>query len=100
MNLEVIPLTRDHIANGKVGDCCECPVALALHDAGHHPSTVQPEQINFGGDDEEGDDCKLYTSFGMLSWMLRFDDGGRCEPFAIVMTDTGISTLAEYQEAL
>ena len=94
--MRLVPVTRDHIANGVDGSPCACPVALALNDAGYHPCDVQPDGINFGSDEKP--DARA-TSYGLFSWMDNFDFGRVAEPFTIVIAYR-VTTLDEYQKAL
>ena len=99
--MKLIPLTDEHINDGIAGDCTACPVALALSDACVHASSVQPSEINFGGDDGDDEDYDVrYTSADLSNWMFDFDGGKHCEPVTIVLLSDEVTTLAEYQEAL
>lgn len=41
----VVNVTQDHIDRGRPDNRCECPIALALLDAGHAEPDVSPQGI-------------------------------------------------------
>ena len=99
--MTLVPLDQKHIAEGIAGDCCACPVILALNDAGRYPSSVQPEEICWIDEDEGCDDERetTDTSRVLFDWMRRFDQGETCKPITIVVEPDLATTLAEWQEA-
>ena len=91
--MRLVPLTEKHIDEGKPALCAECPMALALEDAGisasvHHYCS---HLVGIGH-------VTMSTKLG--SWIEGFDLGSRMNPFTIVVDADRMSTLTEWQEAL
>lgn len=69
-----IKVTQDHIDHGLRGSCMQCPVALALRDAGFLAPFAGVENIHV--------QRKFVTTPDTVQeFMKLFDNGLPCEPF-------------------
>lgn len=95
--MTLVPLTEKHIDEGKPAKCAECPIALALKDAGINAGVhrYQSHLVGIGF---------VAMSPGLGNWLEHFDwqRAGTpwvFRPFTIVLDADRMSTLAEWQEA-
>ena len=94
MTQATVPVTADHIARGKPGDCAACPIALAILDA--IPQATHAEVWwAYGPGDEEGAGVTIWLERGTLTHRLgqdadtfvrAFDEDGTAASFTLTMT--------------
>ena len=89
--MRLVPLDQKHIDNGSINDCSDCPVALALIDAGYDP-IVGSKQIGL----HRGVSYQRCVSYDLGRWIDEFDEppDDRChgpEPMTLVVTDTEVA---------
>ena len=76
-----IKVTQDHIDNGVADSCFECPVALALVDAGVQGVSVNQVRIEYT---RYGGVCSIQTPEEVSGFIFDFDDETvrhECRPF-------------------
>jgi hypothetical protein len=79
----LITVTQEHIERGKKKNCAECPVALALHDAGFPDAYVSFDRVWASPDDRLNNyNCLLaFLPILVRVWISNFDSGKHVEPF-------------------
>jgi hypothetical protein len=77
-----IPVTQDHIDQGKPGSSTACAVALAIQ-------SDQPAlQLHWVGQTViqfDQPDIKLYTSLTLCEWIGLFDHRSIVQPFTLIL---------------
>jgi hypothetical protein len=86
-----VEVTAEMIAQGRVGDCSECPVALAVSEArrvdSHKPDDhpLRHAGVTVGAliswTTPTGRRVSVRTPARVARWIEQFDDGARVAPF-------------------
>ena len=76
-----VVVNEEHIRFGRQHDCCNCPVALALRDAGVMWTAVTPSEISVCAEND-GAVSQIVTPFRVRDFISVFDHGLPAEPFS------------------
>lgn len=76
-------VTHEHIARGIRGSGLECPVALALNDAGY--PGVQVKYARISQPQARGYKAAILVPVEMRQWIFRFDYEGAVHPERFVL---------------
>ncbi len=85
-----VKVTRNHIRAGTPGECCACPVALALDDAFpdfHFDVYMQTAKVYPQGEHwtHNSPTASLNLPLAVSRFIRRFDSGRPCRPFTFTV---------------
>lgn len=93
--MRLVPVEQKHIDEGLPLECSECPIALALVNAGF-------EDINLHRSEAIVDERWRAVAKDLACWMYDFDTDSdfraETKPFTVVLDRKWLGTLSEWQE--